>query len=57
MSKNWTQHDQYSWSLYEWSIDKCVVKGIAKFALWRISKSYGVYDSLLEAKKKYEEYQ
>jgi hypothetical protein len=57
MKKPWIQHDQYSWQLGDWFIDKNVVLGVARYVLWHIGKSKGVYQTLIAAKEKYEELQ
>jgi len=57
MKRPWIQHDQYSWQLGDWFIDKNVVLGVARYVLWHIGKSKGVYHTLIAAKAKYEEYQ
>lgn len=55
MNHPWIQHDQYSWQLGNWFIDKNVVLGKARYVLWKSGKPKGAYESLMSAKKKYGE--
>ena len=55
MNHPWIQHDQYSWQLGDWFIDKNVVLGKARYVLWKTSKTKGAFGSLLEAKKRHSE--